>query len=162
MIDANAHPMSIRREKVKSMKMMFAEHADMKILIRNIAILAVVLALGLLAGNGVQRVRAHFDAQQNEPRAGDYSALIAEGGTPVVLFSTATCPYCVKARAYLEQHAIAYRNIDVQSPEGETLFNQYQGSGVPLLLTSGMRLQGYVEPEYDRHVLPLARSFRKG
>lgn len=134
----------------------------MKELIKNIVILGVLLGLGLLAGTGVQRLRAHYQAQAEVAQAGDYSALIAQSEAPVVLFSTATCPYCKLAKGYLAEHGIAYRDIDVRTEAGKALFDQHEGSGVPLLITADMRLQGFVEPEYDKHVLSLAKAAQKG
>jgi mycoredoxin len=129
----------------------------MKIMIKNIFGLVVVLALGIATGNGVQHVRDQIDVRRSASGAGDYSTLIGQGDAPVVLFGTSTCPYCKQARAYLDQHGIRYRDIDVQTADGNALFSQYQGNGVPLLLTANMRLQGFLEPQYDKHVLPLAK-----
>ncbi len=126
-------------------------------LLKNIFALAVVLAFGIAAGYGVQRVREQFDARRSASGPGDYSALIGQSGAPVVLFGTSACPYCKQARAYLDRHGVRYRDIDVTTAEGKALFDQYHGNGVPLLLTANMRLQGFLEPQYHKHVLPLAQ-----
>ena len=126
--------------------------------IKTLLLSFVVLAVGLLAGHGTQLALSTYQGRAEAVQAGDYSALIAQGDAPVVLFTTATCPYCTKAKTYLEGRGIAYRNVDVTTPAGRALFKQYDGSGVPLLMTATLRLQGFMQPEYDRHLRPLARG----
>ena len=124
--------------------------------LKNLLLLTTVLAIGLLAGQGAQRAFAHFQGDAEAIQSGDYSALIAQAEAPVVLFTTATCPWCKQAKAYLDEHGIAYRNVDVTTPEGNALFEQVQGNGVPLLMTATVRLQGFMEPAYQRYLTPLA------
>jgi glutaredoxin len=126
--------------------------------LKNLLLLIGVCAVGLLAGQGAQRALAHYQGQSQAVQTGDYSALIPRGEAPVLLFTTATCSWCKKAKAYLDERGIAYRDVDVTTPEGNALFRQQQGSAVPLLMTASVRLEGYVEPEYDRHLQPLARG----
>ena len=130
----------------------------MNAIIKNLLLLIVVMAVGLLVGHGAQRAYAHFQSRAEAIQTGDFSSLIRQSKAPVVLFSTQTCPYCKLAKAYLEKHRIAYRNIDVSTREGEVLFAQYQGEGVPLLMTASVRLQGYMEPEYDTYLKALTRG----
>ncbi len=131
-------------------------------IVKKIALLAALLALGLLAGTGAQRLRAYYAAEGGAPQPGNYQALIDQSAAPVVLFSSPTCPYCKLAKAFLAEHRVAYRNVDVTTAAGRQLFEQHHGSGVPLLLTARMRLQGFVEPEYRTHVLPWAAAKSAG
>lgn len=130
----------------------------MNSILKNLLLLIAVLAAGLIVGHGAQRAVANYEQPSQAIETGDYSALIAQGDAPVVLFTTATCPWCNKAKAYLEARGIAYRNVDVTTPEGNQLFQQFGGNGVPLLMTSDLRLQGFMESEYDRHLKSLVQG----
>lgn len=130
----------------------------MNSILKNLLLLIAVLAAGLIVGHGAQRAVANYEQPSRAIETGDYSALIAQGDAPVVLFTTATCPWCNKAKAYLEARGIAYRNVDVTTPEGNQLFQQFGGNGVPLLMTSDLRLQGFMESEYDRHLQSLVQG----
>lgn len=130
----------------------------MNAIFKNLLLLIVVMAVGLLVGHGAQRAFAHYQGRAEAIQTGDYSSLIAQGDAPVVLFTTPTCPYCKQAKAYLDGRGIAYRNIDVLTPEGEALFEQYEGNGVPLLMTASVRVEGFHKSEYERHLKPLGRG----
>ncbi|HZX26708.1 MAG TPA: glutaredoxin family protein, partial [Telluria sp.] len=66
---------------------------------------------------------------------GDYSAYYAGLNTNVVVYGTATCPYCKKTREYLRANHIAFADIDVAATEkGKTDFDKLGGSSVPVVL----------------------------
>jgi glutaredoxin len=68
----------------------------------------------------------------------------------VVLYSAAWCGYCKKAKAYLSGKGIAYQEVDIDSNAGMLSFAQAGGGGgVPLLLASGQRVQGFSPAAYD-------------
>jgi glutaredoxin len=72
----------------------------------------------------------------------------ATGG--VVLYSAAWCGYCTQARAYLGAKGVAYREIDIDTPDGLASFAQAGGGkGVPLLLAGDQRVQGFSPAAYD-------------
>jgi len=85
------------------------------------------------------------------PAARDYlsaPALVEEYGrqinTPVVMYTTQSCPYCQKARMYFRRHKIDYLEYDIDaSPENLARFRDLGGTGVPLILVEGKRLQGF-------------------
>jgi len=68
------------------------------------------------------------------------------------LYSAAWCGYCKKARAYLADKGIAYREIDIDTPDGLAAFARAGGGGkgVPLLLAGGRRVQGFSLAAYDK------------
>lgn len=54
----------------------------------------------------------------------------------VVVYSTPTCPYCVAAKEYLDEHKVEYRDIDV-SKDKEALDEMVRRSGqmgVPVIV----------------------------
>ncbi len=68
----------------------------------------------------------------------------------VVLFSTAWCGYCKKAKAYLADKGIAYREVDIETSTGAVAYAQAGGQqGVPLLLAKGQRVVGFSLDAYD-------------
>jgi glutaredoxin len=66
------------------------------------------------------------------------------------LFTAAWCRYCRMAKAYLSQKGIAFQEIDIESPDGaQALARAGAGTGIPLLLWKGQKIQGYSEQGYD-------------
>ena len=69
---------------------------------------------------------------------------------PTVLYVWAEwCGYCRLARGYLARNGIAYREIDIDTPDGKAAFAEIGGRGVPVLLADGQRLAGFRESSYD-------------
>ena len=71
----------------------------------------------------------------------DYSTL---HGNKVILYATAWCGYCTKARAFLNERGIAYHEYDIEkSKEGHAQYRSLGGSGVPVLLVNGTVVKGF-------------------
>jgi glutaredoxin len=70
--------------------------------------------------------------------------------TGVTLYTTSWCGYCKRARAYLAQKGVDYRDIDIEAPGGAAAFAQAGGrGGVPLLVADGHRVRGFSVAGYD-------------
>ncbi|WP_442957773.1 glutaredoxin domain-containing protein [Polaromonas sp.] len=68
----------------------------------------------------------------------------------VVLYSATWCGYCKQAKAYLASKGVTYQEVDIDTNNGMTAFAQSGGGkGVPLLLASGQRVQGFSPAAYD-------------
>lgn len=66
------------------------------------------------------------------------------------LFTAVWCGYCRKAKAYLAERGIAYREYDIDTPDGQLAFAQAgNASGIPLLLVGEQRVQGFSASAYD-------------
>lgn len=67
-------------------------------------------------------------------------------GTHIVkVYSTPTCPYCIKAKAYFDSQGVKYENIDVSTDqqglqEMVTLSGQM---GVPVISVDGQIVAGF-------------------
>ncbi|WP_101758795.1 glutaredoxin domain-containing protein [Oceanicoccus sp. KOV_DT_Chl] len=62
----------------------------------------------------------------------------------VVLYTTAWCPYCRKARDYFEQANIPYTEYDVEkSARAYQEYQQISGRGVPVIRIGDRIIQGY-------------------
>ncbi len=70
----------------------------------------------------------------------------AEGIPPdsVVLYSTSWCPYCRKARQFLQQANIPFTEYDVEeSPRAYQQYMKISGKGVPVITVGKQVIQGY-------------------
>ena len=78
-------------------------------------------------------------------------AAAARGGGPSpALFTAVWCGYCRQAKAYLAAKGIAYREYDIETPDGMRAFAQAGAArGIPVLLWKGQRVQGFSRPAYD-------------
>ena len=69
----------------------------------------------------------------------------------VKVYSTPTCPYCVRAKDYLKEKEIPFVNIDVSSDEiGLQEMVKVSGQmGVPVLVIDGGVIVGFDRPKID-------------
>ena len=69
----------------------------------------------------------------------------------VKVYSTPTCPYCVRAKDYLKEKEIPFVNIDFSSDEiGLQEMVKVSGQmGVPVLVIDGGIIIGFDRPKID-------------
>ena len=80
------------------------------------------------------------------PETADNSRYFHGETAPVVMFGTATCPWCVKTRELLDMLGVAYREHRIDaSPEAMSLFRSLDADGVPVLLIGSRRIYGFDE-----------------
>lgn len=69
---------------------------------------------------------------------------------PVVMYATAWCPYCARARAYFKRTNTAYVEHDIErSADAHAEFRRLGGRGVPLILVGGEKLPGFNELAFE-------------
>ena len=69
----------------------------------------------------------------------------------VTMFSTNWCPHCKRAKAYFAQKGVGYREVDIEASDaGRREFEQYGGSGVPLIIVGERRMRGFDAGAMDR------------
>ena len=63
----------------------------------------------------------------------------------VKIYSTATCPYCIKAKQFLKDNNIEFENIDVgENPEkAQEMVDKSGQMGVPVLDVDGKIILGF-------------------
>jgi len=69
----------------------------------------------------------------------------------VKIFSTSTCPWCMRAKQYLEAKGIAYENTDVTSDEKEQeeMIRISGQMGVPVIVVDGKVVIGFDKSKLD-------------
>ena len=76
---------------------------------------------------------------------------LAANEAGVTLYSTSWCGACKQAKAFLNQHGIAYLEYDVEkSDEGRQQFVALGGRGVPLIVIDGTVIKGFNPVEMKR------------
>lgn len=62
----------------------------------------------------------------------------------VVMYTTPSCGYCHRAKAYFNQHGIRFTELDVtKSKKAKKQFKALNGRGVPLIVIGGQRIAGF-------------------
>ena len=63
----------------------------------------------------------------------------------VKVYSTPTCPYCIRAKEFLKENNIAFENIDVSSNDAaaEEMVQKSGQMGVPVLDIDGEIIVGF-------------------
>ncbi|MFA5840138.1 MAG: glutaredoxin domain-containing protein [Candidatus Margulisiibacteriota bacterium] len=63
----------------------------------------------------------------------------------VKVYSTATCPYCVMAKRYLEENQIAFEDIDVSASQSaaQEMIKKSGQMGVPVIEIDGKIFVGF-------------------
>lgn len=97
------------------------------------------------------RPPANVQAQSLDLRINSYSPPAptepppaTAGGKPVVVYSTAWCGACKKAKSYLQANNIPYTEYDIErSAQGLRDYQRYNGRGVPLILVGESRMTGF-------------------
>ena len=63
----------------------------------------------------------------------------------VTIYSTPTCPYCIRAKQFLKDNSIAFNDIDVSSSQekAQEMVDKSGQMGVPVLDIEGEIIQGF-------------------
>jgi glutaredoxin len=125
-------------------------------ILSTIALVAIAAACGWFGVLAFRTLDAAPAAQ-----AGDYSAIVATAGRPVVLFATTTCPYCAKARNLLDAMKVDHVVYDIDTSEpARALYGQLHANSVPVLVTAGLRITGFDEAAYRARLDTFVRRNR--
>ena len=67
-------------------------------------------------------------------------------GKKVKVYSTPTCPWCKKVKAFLKEHNVAFEEIDASSEAGSKEMKEKSGQmGVPVVDIDGKIIIGFDE-----------------
>ena len=77
----------------------------------------------------------------------------------VVMYATAWCPYCAKARAYFARTGTAYTEYDIEkSADARAEFKRLGGRGVPLILVGNEKMAGFNELAFESLLVRAERA----
>ena len=78
-------------------------------------------------------------------------ARAASGG--LTMFSATWCGPCKRAKAYMAQKGIAYRDVDIEASESNAKeYADFGGGGIPLFIAGEKRMRGFSPGALDRLV----------
>jgi glutaredoxin len=108
--------------------------------------LALLFALGVAAAAAAEPLPPSPVAPASQPVA--LAQPVQQ--VPVVMYATAWCPYCARARAYFKRTNTAYVEHDIErSAEAHAEFRRLGGRGVPLILVGEEKLRGFSELAFE-------------
>lgn len=63
----------------------------------------------------------------------------------VIVYSTSTCPWCIKAKNFLEEHKIGFENVDIASDDKarKDMVEKSGQMGVPVIDINGEIIIGF-------------------
>jgi glutaredoxin len=112
-----------------------------------LAILMIPLcfAVGIHAGPYASSAY-HKIFPEPEYKTGDYSALYAQAGRDIVLYSTTTCPYCTKVRELFAKEGVKFTEYQIDKSKAAAAdFQSRGGQYVPLLYIGEREIAGFRE-----------------
>ncbi len=70
----------------------------------------------------------------------------------VLVFTTPTCPWCNRAKSYLRQQHVPFREVDVSrdAAAARDLVRRTGQMGVPVIEIDGRPIVGFDRPKIDR------------
>jgi glutaredoxin len=111
----------------------------------------VILLIGVAVGFG----RPLLQPQQSAHAAVGEQTLQPE----VILYSTAWCGYCRKAREFFAANGIRYIEYDIEkNSAAQSEHRRLGGKGVPLITVGDDVIKGYNEPALRELLRPWARG----
>lgn len=95
---------------------------------------------------GTARAKPDWGAILRRPVAGSGGG----GAGNLVMFSTPTCGYCRKAKAYMNGKGIAYNEVDItKDAAGKEEYSRLGGRGVPFFVAGGKTMIGFSEDKLN-------------
>jgi glutaredoxin 3 len=70
----------------------------------------------------------------------------------VKVYSTPTCPYCIRAKAYLQQKGVAFENFDVSADDDklQEMLKVSGQMGVPVIVVNDQVIVGFDRERLDQ------------
>lgn len=82
--------------------------------------------------------------------------IVVPAGFKAILYATATCPYCEKARKLLDARNVPYIEVDVdKSEEGFAEYQKLGGQGVPVLVIDQQVIHGFDRETIEQALINL-------
>ena len=83
--------------------------------------------------------------------------------TTVTIYTTPTCPWCVKTKEFLKKRKVSFREMDVTEDEKarDELVEKSGQMGVPVIDIDGTIIVGYNLEEIEKALPPVKSSTQK-
>lgn len=79
-----------------------------------------------------------------------HAAEVGKSAPEVIMYSTKTCSYCAKARAWFSSRNIAWDERDIEaSADANKEWKELGGVGTPLIVINGKRFSGFAEAQIE-------------
>lgn len=119
-------------------------------MIRIILLLIVVSVAGLSLGIALRPADASTASEPTSiVRSGDFSAIQERMQSKIVLYSLSTCETCTRAREFLDEHGVAYAELDVGESLAARLEAKTLGArNVPLMLIGDVGIEGFNQEQW--------------
>jgi len=94
---------------------------------------------------------ASKESSQNSAKNNLRDKLVKASLQNIEIYTTSWCPYCKKAKEYLNSKGISYTEYDVEKdPEAMRRKNELApGGGVPVAVVNGRIVKGFSKETYD-------------
>jgi len=78
----------------------------------------------------------------------------------VVIYTVTGCPFCARAKKWLQAHDVTFEERDAAKNEHyiEEVFKMTGHGAVPLILIGGQMIVGFDEPKLDAALVKLRQS----
>ncbi len=97
----------------------------------------IVILIILAAGYQILNKPKNLSAQEIDPSC------------DVIVFTTASCPYCKKARDFLNEENINWCERDInKNQEYRVMYDELGGKGVPFAIFGSKKVHGYSQQIY--------------
>lgn len=109
-------------------------------------------ALFLAAGLGLGYVGSHLPGWLKPAyQTGDYTAFYPNKQLKVAVYGTGWCPFCKKARTYLQSKQVAFSDVNIEADKQTAeQFKRLGGGGaIPVILIGDRRIEGFVPDQID-------------
>ncbi len=107
-----------------------------------------------------QELRVPSKSYDGPPQIQDWAAIIRRptsvaGLQPntagIAMFSATWCGPCKRAKAYLKQKGVAYRDVDIEGSDANAAeFESYGGGGIPFFISGSKRMRGFSPEGLDQ------------
>ena len=112
-------------------------------------ILKAAAIVAVILGASAALFIAHYSSTQADRLVAESPVVETPAGNLPVMYTVTWCVQCRRAKAYMAQKHIPYREIDVDSADGEAKFRSTGERGVPVLVRGGEHFVGFSEKYYE-------------
>ena len=101
-----------------------------------------------------------FEAENLELKINTYTSVtydvsIFDHDKNVVMYSTAWCGYCKKARKYFKKNNIPYTDYDIEKDAKANMrYKKMGATGIPVILVGKKRMNGFSAEGFERFYQP--------